>query len=211
MRTAEKNLITVVGKAITIPHVDHKTKTETFYSFTLQVPRKSGTFDKLPVIISENFISKVEMDKDIMIKGQIRTYDNNKDKTKSRLLIYVFVNDIKVLDDNSSLETTNLVEMTGFICKEPIHRQTPLGRNITDVLIAVNDKYKHSYYVPCVVWGRQANFVKDLPIGTHLELKARFQSREYNKQLDNGESEVKNAYELSVNAVSLVKDEKEEE
>lgn len=204
--TIDKDLVTLVGKAITIPQVDHKTKNETFYSFILQVPRKSGTCDELPIIISENFVSKIEMDKNIIIRGQIRTYnDINKETKKRSLLIYVFVNDVDILTEANSLPlTTNEVELTGFTCKEPIHRHTPFGRTLADLLLAVNDKHKNSYYIPCIAWGRQANFVKDLPVGTHLSIKARFQSREYNKVNKQGESYPKVAYELSINEISVI-------
>ena len=118
-------------------------------------------------------------------------------ETKNRLVLSIFVKEIEFTEDKNIL-TLNNANFMGYICKEPVYRKTPLGREIADVLIAINRTYRKSDYVPCILWGRNAKFCETLKVGELVKLSGRIQSRTYEKKLDNGQQIKKTAYEVSV-------------
>lgn len=185
----------------------HEIHGEKFYTLKLGILRLSGYEDVIPITFSERSIQKdtLKEGKKILIRGQIRTYNKYKNG-KTQLIITVFAREIEELEEfiteNESI--VNEVTLTGYICKNPIYRKTPLGREITDLLVAVNRNYDKSDYVPSVVWGRNARYCKDLEIGSKINLVGRIQSRIYEKQDANGNVEKRAAYELSISSLQLV-------
>lgn len=170
----------------------HEYKGEKFYSFVLSSNRLSGVADVLPCVASEVIVRYVENGKNIGLCGEVRTR-NYEENGKNHLQVYVFVRDF-----GECGRDTNYVELQGFICKQPILRNTPLGRTICDVILAVNRPTEQSDYIPCIFWGRQALRVAEMEVGTEISITGRLQSREYVKQNLFGECETKTAYELSV-------------
>lgn len=171
---------------------DYKYKHEKFYKFMLRSARKSGAVDTLPCCIPEHLIDKFSTGDAVSIVGEIRTR-NYRENGKSHLEIKIFV---KEIFDYEEEHDANEVELIGFIVKKPNHRNTPNGFNITDLLIAVNRTYDKSDYLPCIVWGRNADWAEDLSVGKEVMLYGRFQSREYQKVID-GVEETRTAYEVS--------------
>lgn len=184
----------------------HEVFSEKFYKFTINVERLSGVYDSLQCLVSEKLAdpSMYHVGDLVSVNGEIRTYNlKSENEERNHLEILAFVKEIFIHDDPSE-EHVNSLEFTGFICKKPNYRTTPLGREICDLIIAVNRYNNKSNYVPCVCWGRNAKFAKDLEVGTKLKVKGRFQSRTYTKS--NGDEMVeKTAYEVSI---SLLNEEK---
>lgn len=214
----QKNLINNVrlrGKIVNDFIISHKTFKEVFYKATLEVSRLSGDVDYINIVISERDLKKKKyvIGDLVEVIGEIRSYNYYDEKLdKRKLIISVFVKEIKEID-SSVLENkadTNKVHLTGFVCKKPIYRTTPFGREITDLLIAVNRLYGKSDYLPCVTWGRNARYAENFNIGDTVELTGRMQSRRYNKVNSDGVEEEKVAYEVSVVTISD-KEEKEAE
>ena len=191
------NEVILVGVMASDFNLDHKLYGEKFYRVKLAVCRDSGKVDLVPVLISDRLINAREnyIDQYVCIKGQFRSY-NEHGADKNRLVLYVFALSVELLDEAKNF---NDVFLEGYICKTPTYRHTPQGREICDIMLAVNRQYGKSDYIPCICWGRNAYFVKNLKAGSSLRVAGRIQSREYNK---NGER--KTAYELSVNLVELV-------
>ena len=195
----ENNKVFLKGVVDSEPVFSHESFGEGFYELSIKVNRLSDNFDNIPVIVSEKLLNAFEKGKTISLSGQFRSY-NKLVEGKSRLILNVFVRNIIEMDDSMN---PNVVELSGFICKEPIFRMTPFGREICDVLIAVNRAYNKSDYLPCIVWGRNARFVKDINIGQKVQIVGRIQSREYQKRLADDSLERRIAYEISVNKISL--------
>jgi len=172
---------------------------EGFFEMYVEVKRLSDETDILPVTISERLIEGFNLGDEIGISGQFRSY-NKLDGEKSKLMLTIFV---KELIDPDDISAVNQINMVGYICKEPIYRTTPFGREICDVLLAVNRAYNKSDYLPCIAWGRNARFVKDLSVGEKLEVQGRIQSRKYQKKTDSGDTETKIAYEISLSSVVI--------
>lgn len=179
----------------------HELYGEGFYEFFLLVPRLSQENDRLPITVSERLIDGIDLSigATVAINGQFRSY-NKLENERSRLMLTVFVKDFVPV---SSEVNPNMVELCGYICKAPIYRTTPFNREICDLLIAVNRAYNKSDYIPCIAWGRNARFVKNLSVGQRLQISGRVQSREYNKKIDEDIIEVRTAYELSINKIVL--------
>lgn len=172
---------------------------EKFYKTNIKVERLSGNFDIIPIIVSERLVDVTEDLTDVCVKisGSFRSFDKIDDE-KKKLILTVFVREIDILGDFDSNE--NQIYLEGFICKPPVYRKTPLGREIADLLIAVNRPYGKSDYIPCICWGRNARFASGLEVGEKVELHGRIQSREYQKKTkDNVETRV--AYEVSVSKI----------
>jgi primosomal replication protein N len=165
----------------------------------VEVERLSNETDVLPVTISERLIDDFKLGDKLGIVGQFRSY-NKLDGDKSKLMLTIFV---KELVDPESINEINQVCLVGYICKEPIYRTTPFGREICDVLLAVNRAYNKSDYLPCIAWGRNARFVRDLGVGEKLEVQGRIQSRKYQKKVDENSTETRVAYEISLSSVVL--------
>ena len=200
----ENNNVVIGGRVIEEPKFSHEMFDEKFYKFSIKTKRLSDYEDILPIIISERLIdiNEIKLDKIVKINGQFRSY-NMQCETRNRLVLSVFVKEIEFTDDESvtTLNDTNLI---GYICKEPVYRKTPLGREIADVLIAVNRTYKKSDYIPCILWGRNAKFCETLSVGNLVKLNGRIQSRTYEKKLENGDIERKVAYEVSVSKFAKI-------
>lgn len=199
----QNNTITLIGKIISDYVFSHEMYGESFYTFQIETSRLSEATDILPVTISERLIDKnlFKIDSLIEITGQIRSYNNIVDG-KNHLLLTVFVKDINFnLDLNKN---PNQVVLNGYICKPPVYRKTPFGREIADVLLAVNRSYNKSDYIPCIIWGRNAKFANNLEVGNNIKISGRMQSRNYQKKLENGEVLEKTAYEISVSKLEVL-------
>lgn len=201
------NNITVFGLVAEEPVFNHEAFGEKFFKMMVSVNRVSGTVDTLPVLISERIadMKKLKTGACVMITGRIKSYNEHIGE-KSKLILAIFTEIIEIYENEVELPFNNDVVLRGFICKEPNYRVTPLGREITDVLIAVNRAYGKSDYIPCIVWGRTAKFVGHLPVGTHIEMAGRFQSRPYTKKISEDEIENRVAYEVSVSKIEVIEE-----
>lgn len=199
----ENNNITISGKIVSDLELSHEVYNEKFYKFYIKSERLSNQEDILPVIISERMIDLDELkeDKNIRIDGQFRSY-NEQRENGNKLVLSIFVKGIDFIPDDDSL-TQNDANFIGYVCKNPIYRKTPLGREIADVLIAVNRTYKKSDYIPCILWGRNAKYCENLEVGTKVKVNGRIQSRNYEKKLDENNIIKKTAYEVSVSKFAV--------
>ena len=207
----ENNTVEIGGRLASEIELSHEVFDEKFYKFYIETNRLSDFSDKLPIIISERIINLNDLNKgDILhISGQFRSYNEPTETGKSRLVLSIFTKKIEKLDDESIL-TLNDATFAGYICKAPIYRKTPLGREIADLLVAVNRTYKKSDYIPCILWGRNAKYCENLEVGTMVKLNGRIQSRKYEKKQTDGSIKEKIAYELSVSKFSVASEEKTE-
>ena len=194
----DNNKVYLKGEIVSAPVYDHTVMDEQFYSFNLMIPRLSGQSDTIPVIISQRLISdnNLSVGDHIALRGQFRSHNKLEDG-RSKLILNVFARELCEWEEETN---PNLVELSGYICKAPIYRTTPFMREITDVLLAVNRNYDKSDYIPCIAWGRNAEAVAKMPVGTRLNISGRIQSREYHKKLENVEI-TKVAYEVSVSSI----------
>ncbi len=197
------NNVLIKGKIAKLPVYSHTVMGEGFFEMYVEVKRLSNETDLLPVTISERLIEGFKIGDEIGISGQFRSY-NKLEGEKSKLMLTIFV---KELINPEEISAVNQICMIGYICKEPIYRTTPFGREICDVLLAVNRAYNKSDYLPCIAWGRNARFVKDLGVGEKLELQGRIQSRKYQKKISETETETRVAYEISLSSVVLAENE----
>ena len=212
----ENNYLTLVGKVTGEKKFSHEIYGESFYVFNLEIPRLSGNSDIIPITISERLIKEdtLQSGKKLLVKGQFRSY-NSYENEKNRLILTVFAKDVVELEENSEEEEnemvkkdiiTNEVVLVGFICKKPIYRQTPFGREISDLLLAVNRAYNKSDYIPCIAWGRNARFCQNLEVGTQVKVVGRVQSRMYEKKHEDGTVENRVAYEVSVGSLEVIEE-----
>ena len=199
------NKLQLTGIISKEPVYSHEVFGEGFYETMITVPRLSDQTDTIPMTISDRLISQngIEVGDKVSVVGQFRSY-NKLEGEKSRLLLTAFVRDVVSEDER---ENPNQIDISGYICKQPVYRTTPFKREICDVLLAVNRAYNKSDYIPCILWGRNARFVQSLPIGTKISVSGRIQSRKYVKNLGNDMSEERVAYEVSVSKVTLERDE----
>lgn len=202
------NKLRLTGTVTERPVYSHEVCGEEFYETKLSVPRLSGQEDVIPVTLSDRLLVRTEVKPGakISISGQFRSY-NKLEGEHSRLLLTAFAREILPADDEVN---PNTIEILGYICKPPVYRTTPFKREICDVLLAVNRAYNKSDYIPCIMWGRNARFIKDMPIGERLWVTGRVQSRIYTKCLSEDRSEERVAYEVSVSKI-LVGNKIEEE
>ena len=184
----ENNSVTLVGKVANEKEFSHEIYGEKFYSFKLSVPRLSGNADEIPETISERLFKEDELvvENKMKIHGQFRSY-NSYEGEKNKLILTVFAKDVEFLDPEIEIVASkdfisNEIVLIGYICKEPIYRQTPFGREITDMLLAVNRAYNKSDYIPCICWGRNARFCSTMEVGTEVKIVGRIQSRMYEKK-----------------------------
>jgi len=185
------------GEILTGLTFSHKSYGETFYRFVLGIDRKSGYRDEIKVMISERLMLGKEMRPGMFAKvhGQVRTYNEEEDG-RSRLNIVIFAREFELFEEHGFHE--NNIVLEGYLCKVPIRRTSPLGREICDIMLAVNRLYNKSDYIPCIAWGRNAAYGGSLEVGTKMEITGRIQSREYRKKDDAGEAISKIAYEVSI-------------
>ncbi len=204
----ENNQVSMTGEIISGFRYSHEVFGEGFYMVEIAVNRLSNYADYIPLMISERLID-TEQDYTgqlVHVIGQFRSYNRHEER-KNRLMLSVFVREIEFPDEVEEGEKTNQIFLDGYLCKEPIYRKTPLGREIADVLLAVNRSYGKSDYIPCICWGRNARFASGFEVGSHIRMYGRIQSREYVKKLENEETERRIAYEVSVSKVELVPEE----
>lgn len=206
----ENNYLVLIGKITSDKKFSHEIYGESFYVFDLEVPRLSGNEDIIPITISERLIENFDMSlgKDVVVEGQFRSY-NSYENEKNRLVLTVFAKDIieykeKLENEDNKENISNEVVLNGYICKKPIYRQTPFGREISDILLAVNRAYNKSDYIPCITWGRNARFCQNMEVGTEVKITGRVQSRTYEKKFEDGTVEKRLAYEVSVGSLELV-------
>lgn len=211
---SENNHLVLVGKIVGEQKYSHEIYGEKFYSFDLEVVRLSSNTDIIPITVSERLLTNLDLSigKNIEVEGQFRSY-NNYDSKKNRLILTVFAKEIKEVEESEEQEenknvVTNEVTLIGYVCKKPIYRQTPFGREIADLLLAVNRAYNKSDYIPCIAWGRNARFCENIEVGTEVKIIGRVQSRTYEKKYEDGTSETRVAYEVSI--ASMEVEEKEE-
>ena len=207
----DNNQIKLIGTVVSDKVFSHEVYGEGFYSFDLEVPRLSDTSDIIPVIVSERLITDFDfhVGVKVVIDGQYRSY-NNMENEKNKLVLTVFVKEIRLQTEEDANSNSNEIILNGFICKKPIYRTTPFGREIADILLAVNRAYNKSDYIPCIAWGRNARFCQSLEIGKSVKVWGRIQSRQYEKKLDDGNSEIRRAYEVSVSKMELDKNTNQE-
>ena len=196
----QNNKIEISGIGSSESRFSHKIYGEGFYNFDISVERLSGSADMIPVTISERLFNKDELTvgKEIKIDGQIRSY-NSSSESRNRLVISVFAREIYYGEGNNE----NAVQLNGFICRKPVYRTTPMGREIADILIAVNRAYNKSDYIPCIIWGRNARYAGKLEVGDNIKITGRIQNRKYQKKTENG-AEERTAYEISVSKIEKV-------
>ena len=195
----ENNQVTIMGKVATEFSFSHEVFGEGFYMVEVEVKRLSNSEDRIPLMISERLIDVTQdyTGEYIMVHGQFRSY-NRHEEQKNRLVLSVFVREISFMEEEPDGTKTNSIWLDGYICKEPIYRKTPLGREIADLLLAVNRPYGKSDYIPCICWGRNARYASGFEVGEHVQLLGRIQSREYVKRISDTETEKRSAYEVSV-------------
>jgi len=193
----DENRVELTGRLDSEPEFSHKTYGESFYTAKIAVTRKSGYDDCVILMISERLLCSMEISKgDILtVTGQIRTY-NQMVGEHNHLMIVVFVKSMEVVPEWTDMD--NKVFLEGFICKETVRRTSPLGRELCDMMLAVNRMYNKSDYIPCISWGRNAIYSGELQVGDKIRLEGRLQSRKYRKYDENGAAIEKTAYEVSV-------------
>ena len=198
--TEKNNKVYLMGEIVSDATFSHEVYGEGFYEFFVKVLRLSGQADILPVTLSERLIQDGMLckGKSICALGQFRSY-NKMENGKSRLMLTVF---IRELLSSAPGKNPNSILLGGYICKPPIYRTTPFNREIADILIAVNGAYNKSDYIPCIAWGRNARFVKNLCVGDKIAVSGRIQSREYQKKLSETEMKTMTAYEVSVSKLA---------
>lgn len=201
----ENNEVRVLGKIETPLQFSHEVYGEGFYSFVLNVKRLSDISDFILITVSERLLSGISMDigNYVEINGQFRSY-NNYNNNERKLILTVFAKDLIPVPLEEASKNLNYIFLNGFICKPPAYRTTPFGREITDLLLAVNRQYNKSDYIPCIAWGRNAKYAQSLSVGDNIIIKGRIQSREYQKRIDETQVENKTAFEVSVSRLEKV-------
>lgn len=195
----ENNKVIIAGTVVSGLSFSHEVYEEIFYTFMLETPRLSEARDVIKITISEKFLAGIgiaEGDR-VLIHGQFRSY-NNFTSVGNRLVLTVFVKDIRHIEDEDECENPNSIYLNGYICKQPVYRTTPFGREIADMLIAVNRSYNKSDYIPCIAWGRNAKYAQNMRVGENVIIHGRIQSRDYQKKISETEVENKTAYEVSI-------------
>lgn len=202
MTGEETNSVFLSGEVTEPPVYSHSSFGEEFFLFQLGIVRRSGRQDEIRVLISRRLLDiaglSAERGSFVTVQGQIRTY-NQRDADKMHLRVFVFCHRIGGCGRSECGD--NSVTLEGFVCRQPVHRISPLGREICDVMLAVNRRYGKSDYIPCIIWGRSAAFAASLPPGSRIRVNGRFQSRDYRKQTAGGAYEMRTAYEISVSSI----------
>ncbi len=204
-KVIENNKVCVIGEIVGTFEFRHEVFGEGFYLTELSVRRLSDQVDVIPLLISERLIdvSGDYRGQTIQVNGQFRSY-NRHEGTKNRLILSVFVREVEFIEEFTDYTKTNQIFLDGFVCKAPVYRKTPLGREIADLLVAVNRPYGKSDYIPCIAWGRNARYATGFEVGGRIRIWGRVQSREYTKRIGEEESERRVAYEVSVSKLECV-------
>ena len=201
----DNNQVVIAGGVVKDFEFSHDVFGEGFYILEVAVSRLSNSYDVIPLMISERLIDVKQsyVGRFIEVFGQFRSY-NRHEENKNKLVLSVFVREVNLLESEDEIQRPNSIFLDGYICKEPVYRKTPLGREIADLLLAVNRPYGKSDYIPCICWGRNARFAESFAIGGHIQLWGRIQSREYQKKIDENEYEKRIAYEVSVSKMEYL-------
>ncbi len=201
----DNNKVSVIGEIVSEFRFSHEVFGEGFYIVDVSVNRLSDSSDVIPMMVSERLVNVKEnlMGQLVEVAGQFRSY-NRHDGSKNRLVLSIFVREWQIVAENPLSGKTNQIFLDGFICKAPVYRKTPLGREIADLLIAVNRPYGKSDYIPCIAWGRNARFASTFEVGGRIQVWGRVQSREYIKKISEEELEKHVAYEVSVNKLEYI-------
>lgn len=213
-REIKNNQVTLSGEIVSNFEFSHEVYGEGFYTAMLASERKSGQKDIIPIMVSDRLID-VKADwagRFVKISGQFRSY-NKHEENKNRLILSVFVTRFEEWEEDGTIRPSdeNHISIDGYICKPTNYRKTPLGREIADILLAVNRPYGKSDYIPCICWGRNARFAGGLEVGTRLQIEGRIQSREYQKRISDVEYETRIAYEVSVSKLTVAEETEEPE
>lgn len=207
-KVIENNQVTVMGEIVSEFSFSHEIFGEGFYMVDVSVKRLSESYDIIPVMVSERLldVSESYVGMLICVNGQFRSYNRHEER-KNRLVLSVFAREIEFVDSVEESSRTNQIFLDGYICKEPIYRKTPLGREIADLLLAVNRPYGKSDYIPCICWGRNARYANNFKVGERCAIWGRIQSREYMKKIDEEHVEKRIAFEVSVSKLEIVTEE----
>lgn len=207
----DNNQVSVAGEIVSEFVFSHEVFGEGFYSLYIQVGRLSESYDVIPLMVSERLmdVTKDYRGKYIEVLGQFRSY-NRHESSRNRLVLSVFAREISLCEEEQTCIKPNHIYLDGYICKNPVYRKTPLGREIADLLVAVNRPYGKSDYIPCICWGRNARYAEKFQVGEHIQLWGRIQSREYQKKLSECEVEKRVAYEVSVSKLERIVEEEKE-
>lgn len=205
-KLATNNQVTIAGEVVGKFIFNHEVWGEGFYTTDIRVRRESGIDDVIPVMVSERLMDVTQdyTGQYMAILGQFRSFNHNEGE-KRKLKLTVFAIEVEIVEEMFVM--TNAIYLEGYLCKAPNYRVTPLGREIADVLLAVNRPYGKTDYIPCIVWGRNARYMEKLQVGQNLKIEGRIQNREYRKVLEDGTAEVRVAYEVSINRFEVASDE----
>lgn len=203
----ENNQVTIMGEVASAFTYSHEVFGEGFYMVDVLVRRLSNSEDRIPLMISERLMDVTQdyTGEFIMVSGQFRSY-NRHEELKNRLVLSVFVREVEFIEEEMDGAKTNSILLEGYICKKPIYRKTPLGREIADLLLAVNRPYGKSDYIPCICWGRNARYASGFEVGEHVQILGRIQSRDYVKKISETETETRTAYEVSVSKLECMEE-----
>lgn len=192
------NYAAVVGDLESEFTFSHESYGECFYSFSVKIPRLSESSDIITVTASERILcdENYKIGDKVKITGQFRSYNNYSD-VGNKLILTLFA---KTIEKTETERYLNEIILNGFLCKEPVYRTTPFGREITDILLAVNRTHNKSDYIPCIAWGRNAKFAQRLQVGDNIVITGRMQSRQYQKKLED-EVITRTAYEISISKI----------
>lgn len=204
-KVIENNKVSITGEIVSDFRYSHQVYGEGFYIVDVAVSRLSELADIVPLMVSERLVDVTQsyIGRIVEASGQFRSY-NRHEETRNRLVLSIFVREWEFLEENLESGKTNQIFLDGFICKEPIYRKTPLGREIADLLIAVNRPYGKSDYIPCIAWGRNARYASSFEVGGRIQIWGRVQSREYVKRINEEEIEKHIAYEVSVSKLEYL-------
>ena len=204
-KVIENNQVTIMGEVVSEFTFSHEVFGEGFYMVEVLVRRLSNSDDRIPLMVSERLIDVTQdyRGEYIMVNGQFRSY-NRHEEDRNRLVLSVFAREISFVEEELDGAKTNNILLDGYICKAPVYRKSPLGREIADLLLAVNRPYGKSDYIPCICWGRNARYASSFEVGEHVQVLGRIQSREYVKKLSEVETEKRVAYEVSVSKLECV-------
>ncbi len=207
-KVIENNQVVIMGEVVGEFIYSHEIYGEGFYMVDVLVTRLSESADIIPLMVSERLldVTKDYRGYKIMVTGQFRSYNRHEER-KNKLVLSVFAREIEFIDEIEESSKTNQIFLDGYICKEPIYRKTPLGREIADLLLAVNRPYGKSDYIPCICWGRNARFASGFEVGARCAVWGRIQSREYVKKISETETEKRVAYEVSVSKLERLDEE----
>ena len=207
-KVIENNQVSIIGKVVSGFTFSHEVFGEGFYMVELSVKRLSDSSDRIPVMISERLIDVAQdyQGEYIQVEGQFRSYNRHEEK-KNRLVLSVFAREVSFVEEADDKVRSNQIFLDGFACKPTVYRKTPLGREIADMLIAVNRPYGKSDYIPCICWGRNARFASGFEVGSRVQIWGRIQSREYMKRLEGELTERRTAYEVSISKLELAETE----